>query len=154
LPGGTQVIWKAHPPLRAKQDAALRFEVQDGAGQAAALQPYMDMMSHAAVLRSDGLVFAHLHPSGNFSMAAQMLFDNKIAKENGGAGGARPPLPDHAKMDAWCGRPGDGGGATVLSLPYQFPSPGDYRVWVQIKTDGQVKTAIFDATVSPAAEPL
>ena len=43
----------------------------------------MGMTSHAAVLRSDGRVFAHLHPAGNFSMAAQMIFNAKLAKETG-----------------------------------------------------------------------
>jgi hypothetical protein len=154
LSGGTQIIWKAHPPLRCQQDAALQFEVRDPTGQPSALQPYMGMMSHAAVLRSDGRVFAHLHPSGNYSMAAQMLFDSKMAKESGDAGGLQPSILDRAKMDAWCGRPRDAGGASVISLPYEFPSPGDYRVWVQIKTDGQIKTAVFDTSVNRAAQPL
>ena len=37
--------------------------------------------------------------------------------------------------------------SSTISLPYEFPTPGDYRVWVQIKTDGQIMTAIFDTTV-------
>jgi hypothetical protein len=148
LADGTQVIWKAHPPLRTRQDAGLQFEVLDQAGQPAELQPYMGMMSHAAVMRSDGRVFAHLHPSGNFSMAAQMFFDAKMAKENGGAGGMDPSMMmDHATMSHTTDLSPTNGGAALISLPYEFPTPGDYRVWVQIKTDGQVKTAIFDTTV-------
>jgi hypothetical protein len=149
LPGGTQIIWNAHPPLRAQQDAALQFQVRDQAGHPVRLEPYMGMMSHAAVLRSDGRVFAHLHPSGNYSMAAQMLFEGKMAKETGAAtsgGGVDHSVMDQSKVDEWCG-PGAGGAASSISLPYEFPTPGDYRVWVQIKTDGQVKTAIFDTTV-------
>jgi hypothetical protein len=142
LPGGTQIIWKAHQGLRANQDAALQFLVRDQAGQPAKLEPYMGMMSHAAVLRSDGRVFSHLHPSGNYSMAAQMFFESKMSKETGLTASA-----DHSKLDDWCGPPPTGGGASFISLPYEFPTPGDYRVWVQIKTDGQVKTAVFDTTV-------
>ena len=33
--------------------------------------------------------------------------------------------------------------AGLVSLPYEFPTPGDYRIWVQIKTDGKIKTAVF-----------
>jgi hypothetical protein len=143
LPGGTQVIWIAHPPLRTQQDAALQFQVRDQAGHPVRLEPYMGMMSHAAVLRSDGRVFAHLHPSGNYSMAAQVLFEGKMARETGGADHS---MMDQSKVDDWCG-PGAGGGSCNISLPYEFPTPGDYRVWVQIKTEGQIKTAIFDTTV-------
>jgi len=34
-----------------------------------------------------------------------------------------------------------------VSLPYQFPEPGDYRIWVQFKTGARVLTAVFDAHV-------
>jgi hypothetical protein len=144
LPGGTQVIWKAHPALRAKQDPGLRFEVRDEAGHPAALEPYMGMMSHAAVLRSDGRVFSHLHPSGNYSMAAQMFFDAKMARESGAGGKSH-----NGGTEVICGPGGNvaGGGASVITLPYEFPTAGNYRLWVQIKTGGRIMTAIFDTTV-------
>lgn len=168
LADGTRVIWKAHPPLQSKKDAALHFQVLDKAGQPAALQPYMGMMSHAAVLRSDGRVFAHLHPSGNYSMAAQMFFDAKVTKETGIKSSddmaSMPGMPgmagmdmndctkmtnmDHSMMGSMQTEAGpNNADQSVISLPYQFPSPGDYRLWVQIKTDNQIKTAIFDTTV-------
>jgi hypothetical protein len=145
LPGGTQVIWIAHPPLRTQRDAGLQFQVQDQSGRPVHLEPYMGMMSHAAVLRTDGRVFAHLHPLGNYSMAAQVLFEGKMARETGAAG--NDGVSGHSKTDDWCG-PGAGGGSSFISLPYEFPTPGEYRVWVQIKTDGQIKTGIFDTTVN------
>jgi hypothetical protein len=147
LPGGTQVIWKTHPSLHAKQDAGLKFEVRDANGQPANLEPYMGMMSHAAVLCSDGLVFAHLHPSGNYSMAAQMFFDAKMAKESGAANMDNSMMMPDGSMMMRSAMPSVGGGSPVISLPYEFPTPGDYRVWVQIRADGRIMTAIFDATV-------
>ncbi len=152
LADGTQVIWKAHPALRAQQDAGLQFEVLNPAGQPAALEPYMGMMSHAAVMRTDGHVFAHLHPSGNFSMAAQMFFDAKMTKETGVI--CSPSMANMPGMDASTMTGGNtmtnapaSGSLSTISLPYQFPTSGDYRVWVQIKIAGQVVTAIFDTTV-------
>jgi hypothetical protein len=151
LPDGTQVIWKAHPPLQARQDAGLQFEVRNPSGQPASLEPYMGMMSHAAVLRSDGRVFAHLHPSGNYSMAAQMFFDAKLAKETGVTAndGNMPGMSgmDHSMMGHTMSPHAVGGEPSIISLPYEFPTPGDYRVWVQIKTDGRIMTAIFDTTI-------
>jgi hypothetical protein len=146
LPDGTRVVWKAHLALCAQQDAGLRFDVQDQSGQAAVLEPYMGMMSHAAVLRSDGRVFSHLHPSGNFSMAAQMYFDAKVARETG-----IPAKNENAGADPICSmdllKMGRTSNPSEITLPYQFPTAGNYRIWVQIKTGGRVRTAVFDTTV-------
>ncbi|EDY16289.1 conserved hypothetical protein [Chthoniobacter flavus Ellin428] len=140
---GLQLLWKPHPTLRARHDAGLQFEVRDAAGQPATLEPYMGMISHAAVMRADGGVFAHLHPAGNFSMAAQSFFESKVAGEASG-GATSSGMMDHSRMHH--------GGATASSafeLPYEFPSAGDYHLWVQFKTAGQVHTARFDVTVAP-----
>ncbi|HEX3797456.1 MAG TPA: hypothetical protein VH413_02045 [Verrucomicrobiae bacterium] len=160
LPSGGRVVWRAHPPLRVHQDAGLQFEIWDADGHAASLEPYMGMVSHAAVLRRDGSVFAHLHPSGNFSMAAQGFFQAKMNRESGDktSGDGMAGMPgmegmnmagmDHSKMHhAMPHLTKDG--VALISLPYEFPSAGDYRVWVQFKTGGQVQTAVFDASVAP-----
>jgi len=148
MPGGEQIVWKAHAPLRARQDAALSFEVRERDGQPLELEPYMGMLSHAAVLRADGFVFAHLHPSGNYSMAAQSFFDTKLQRETAiESGGATPAMAagmDHSTMHHHHVVPA----SAVISLPYEFPSPGDYRIWAQFKSHGKVLTAAFDATVA------
>jgi len=143
LPDGCKAFWKAHPPLRAKHDAHLQFTFRDSAGQPLPLEPYMGMMSHAAILRDDGKIFAHLHPSGNYSMAAQSYFDAKIARE---AGDGSTMEMDHSKMHHGSAT---GSGDSTIVLPYEFPTAGDYRIWVQVKTGGQVVTAVFETTVDP-----
>jgi hypothetical protein len=153
---GRRVVWKRQLPLQTKQEAGLRFEVSDAAGNAVSLEPYMGMMSHAAVMRRDGTVFAHLHPSGNYSMAAQGYFMDKVAQESGAgvqmASMAGMPgmngMPDMPGMDhAQMAQMHHAMGGSVISLPYEFPSAGDYRIWVQFKTGGEVRTAVFDAEV-------
>jgi hypothetical protein len=145
LPDGSQVTWKSDKPLRVKQDASLKFEVTDSAGQPVALEPYMGMLCHAAVLRSDGSIFAHLHPSGNFSMAAQSFFETKLANEtkpeslaSSSAGPQDHSMHHHHPASA----------NSSVYLPYEFPEPGDYRIWVQFKINGRIVTAVFDAKVS------
>lgn len=149
LPDGGQVEWKCEKPLRTKRDASLRFAVTDSSGNPVELEPYMGMLCHAAVLRSDGTVFAHLHPSGNFSMAAQMFFADKMTNSDTVMAGmgdmANMPGMDHSMMHMHHMQ--SGGSTSEVYLPYEFPVPGDYRIWAQFKTGGRVVTAVFDARV-------
>jgi hypothetical protein len=34
-----------------------------------------------------------------------------------------------------------------LTFPYEFPKPGRYRVWVQVKPNTRVLTGTFDVDV-------
>ena len=149
LPEGEQVIWKPHSPLRVNHDASLRFEVQDATGHPVGLEPYMGMMSHAAVLKSDGTVFDHLHPSGNFSMAARSFFEAKKQSESpaGLVDAAMPAGMDHSKMGHSMHYMASPVGVSTVYLPYEFPSPGEYRIWVQFKIAGKVMTSVFDTSV-------
>jgi hypothetical protein len=36
-----------------------------------------------------------------------------------------------------------------ISFPYAFPSPGHYRVWVQLRIRDSVRTAGFVVAVKP-----
>jgi hypothetical protein len=139
--GGT-MTWR-RGPLTAGRETELRFEVRGPDGRPAPLEPYMGMPSHAVIVRDnrrdDGKVFVHLHPMGTVSMAAQQAFAAKELEEEGKAVPVTMPA-----MSA-----GD-----TISFPYEFPQPGRYRLWVQVKTGGKVQTGVFDAEVGnkgPAA---
>lgn len=138
LEGGGVMVWeRGAQPLVAEREVDLRFTVRDAAGSPAPLEPYMGMMSHAALRRDDGSVFVHLHPVGSFSMASQEVF-------------ARDPALGSAAAHAGTGHAAHGmhhAPASAVSFPYEFPRPGRYRIWVQIKTGGRVETGVFDAEV-------
>src|SRR5690242_6781931 len=141
LSGGGRVVWERDPqPLRSGVPVILRFRVRDQAGKPAEdLEPYMGMAAHAAIVRSDGSVFVHVHPTGSVPMAS---FELAQASLPGGLGGsslapmAMPQMP-HEKI------------APEISMPYGFPKPGLYRIFVQVKRSGQIQTAVFDALVRP-----
>jgi hypothetical protein len=125
LGDGTQLVWtKGEDPIVAGEEVVLGIAVKDAAGSVAAVEPYMGMAAHVIVSSRDHNVFAHLHPSGSISMAALQKFTN--SGEHAG----------HAERVE--GR---------VEVPYAFPQAGPYRMWVQVKRGGEVRTAAFDVDV-------
>src|SRR5258708_11621455 len=108
-----------------------RFRVEGRDGRSATdLEPYMGMAGHAVFMRTDGEVFAHVHPAGSVSMAAAALANGEMAGMDMGA-------MHHGTVPA------------EVSFPWGFPQAGEYRIFVQIKRAGKVETGVFAAKVSP-----
>jgi hypothetical protein len=132
LDDGFQLRWlNVHSP-KAATETTLKFDLIAPNGQPAPLEPYLGMWSHAVIRAQDGSVFTHLHPMGTVSMTAQELFAQREK--------ARANNP----LDIVCGRP-----EKDLSFPYAFPTAGTYRMWVQTKSGGKVRTAAFDIQTVP-----
>jgi hypothetical protein len=129
LADGSTMRFETTGPFHAGRLDSLRFAVDAPDGSPAALEPYMGMLAHAAILREDGSVFIHLHPVGTVPMASQEAFLRRI-----GAGAGM----DHGAHAA---------SRSSVSLPYAFPKPGPYRVFVQVKRDGKVLTGTFAVPV-------
>ncbi len=124
LMGGYTMVFENAAEVAAGRATLLRFAAFDPEGREAPLQLYMGMSGHAVVRRTDGAVFAHLHPAGSFSMAAYELFRSR---DGDGSVMASPASVSHR-----------------VEFPYEFPQPGQYRVWVQVLVAGQVLTGVFD----------
>jgi hypothetical protein len=108
--------------LRPRSGQLLRVALLDPAGaKPTDMQLYMGMTAHAAVVKTDGTVFAHIHPTGNMPMAAY---------------GA-----SMAAMDMTAAPQSE------VEFPFGFPSAGTYRVFVQMKHGGFVETGAFDLLV-------
>jgi hypothetical protein len=84
---------------------------------------YMGMAAHAAVFKTDGTVFAHIHPAGTIPMAAY--------------GGNMAGMDMSATP------------ASEVSFPFGFPSAGRYRVFLEMKHGSIIETGAFDLLVSP-----
>ena len=151
LPDGTQMIWERAPgPLPANQLLWFKFRLEDANGKPVAnLEPYMGMAGHAEFVRSDLSVFAHVHPDGSVPMAAVQLADATLAKNSATAASSNPSETTEMNMPGMATMPGmaDGSLPPEVSFPYGFPKPGIYRIFVQVKYNGQVETGVFDAQV-------
>ncbi len=126
LDDGSILEWQGEQELRVDEETVLAFRLWDPDEKPAELEPYMGMLSHAALTRDDGAVFVHLHPAGSISMGSLAVLAPEGAPM--AAGG----------MDAPTG---------VVEFPFAFPQPGEYTIWVQVKREGRVLTGAFRATV-------
>jgi hypothetical protein len=142
LMGGYSLLLENVGEVVRGRGTSLRFAAFAPDGSEAPLQPYMGMSAHAAVRRSDGSVFAHLHPAGSFSMASQEVFRQREAGE-APATGNRSSVPPATIEKTFPNR---------VSFPYQFPQPGTYRIWVQVRISGRVLTGVFDLETSFKAQ--
>lgn len=152
LPDGATMAWahKRGETLIASKPLRLTFVVRAQDGKLATLEPYTGMLAHAAVRKLDGSVFEHLHPAGNISLAAQQLFEirtrdslrttSATAAEDSAALAQADTAMHQMAGDE---RPG------VVRIPYAFPTPGRYRMWVQVKHGGKILTGVFDLDVKP-----
>jgi hypothetical protein len=139
LPDGYTMVWDRPAELSANTGYSFRFRLVDQAGQPAAdVRPYLGMAGHAAFVKTDGTVFAHTHPEGSAAMQAMTL-------ANGG--------PDEMAQSGSMGGMDMAGPSTaqnippVVEFPYGFPSPGRYRIFIQMKHANTVETGVFDADV-------
>jgi hypothetical protein len=104
---------------------------------------YMGMLGHAAFIRSDGAVFAHIHPSGTPAMAAMML----AQPAGNGASNMPAPMDMTMSMPMTSGDSANGALPNKVGFPYGFPTPGKYRIFVQMKHGDTIETGSFDADV-------
>ena len=140
LMGGHSLVLENASEVSRGRDSSLRLAAFAPDGNEAPLQPYMGMSGHAAVRRSDGSVFAHLHPSGSFSMASQEAFRRRISADTP-APGNDPRAIASSVMET--------NSSNHVSFPYQFPKPGPYRIWVQVRIAGRVLTGVYDLDIKP-----
>lgn len=174
LQDGSVMTWEdtANAPPESGRLYQLKFRVRDPDNKPARLESYLGMAGHAAIVRDDGNVYIHIHPVGTYSMTAENSLNKRIA---GPKGIYHRPEAVHFRdsIDRFekylrslssgerenllmqqMGMPMDMGHGMekmdygdVVEFPYSFPSPGTYRIWIQVKRNGEVLTGAFDRVV-------
>lgn len=167
-------VWEGNSgkPLEAGVPYQLNFDLFNPNGVPLLPELYLGMPGHVAIIRSDGSVYIHLHPTGTYAMAAEKTLKNRIADTT--ATYKKPsPIAFRDSVDRYLAdlksmssaerefklmsemmtRTGaamhEGMEHTNrISFPYSFPKAGHYRIFLQIKRNGQVLTGIFDAQVT------
>ena len=137
LGDGWKMVWdRDKTPLKVDLPTLFQFHLEDAQGKRPTdMEFYMGMPGHAAFVKTDGSVFAHVHPSGSIAMPALAL--------------ANPSSMAGMTMNGM-DMPGMKMGAMFrsVSFPYGFPQAGQYRILVQVKRGGRIETGMFDANVA------
>ncbi|MFN7998128.1 MAG: hypothetical protein U0Q18_31190 [Bryobacteraceae bacterium] len=141
LPDGYKMTWEREPgPLHTRRPMFFRFKLESPEGKPAQdMELYMGMPGHAAFVRTDRSVFAHVHPSGSVPMASLSLTQNSDGNGSMSMAGMNHAMMGHSMMMQPL--------PPEVSFPYGFPKPGDYRIYVQVKRGGVIETGVFDAHV-------
>lgn len=138
LPDGFTMIWNNSAKLPAKTPQVFEFTLLDPSGKPPSdMALYMGMVGHAAFVKDDDTVFAHVHPSGTVSMAALMM-----------AAAQNQPQQLKAGTMAGMNMTGMDGASRIpnsVGFPYGFPTAGAYRIFVQMKHGQTAETGAFDA---------
>lgn len=161
LPDGYRMEWiRSDANLKARQAMMFRFRLLDPTGHAPQdMQLYMGMLGHAAFIKTDGTVFAHIHPTGSVAMTAYMLAQDQAKPQSQTQQKTPSPsmpmkdmdmsgmsMKDMGPMDHSAESP-DAMLPDEVGFPYGFPSAGRYRIFVQMKHGATVETGAFDANV-------
>ncbi len=173
LSDGSTITWEYDPskPLVSNTLYSLKFSLLDENGKGAVLQPYLGMAGHAVIMKADGTVYIHLHPVGSYSIASQQTMLTRFENEVGPFNFEKQPKSrvfmdsvdrvvgrletmteeernsvlmvnmNHEQFDP------DHPDHSIVSFPYSFPSPGQYRIWIQMKRNGKILNSAFDAVV-------
>ena len=123
------------------------------------------MMGHAAIVKTDGSVYIHLHPTGTVSSTSVGVMQKRIEETSVEPFIATPKVfkdsidkvltkiqtmpeaqRDQFLMPNMNHNAKEHHGGSV-KFPYVFPTAGSYRIWLQIKRNGKILTGVFDAVV-------
>lgn len=111
------------PKVRAGGEAQLTFAATRDGRPLAALEPYLGTKGHLVALRDGDLAYLHVHPTEDAATA------ESGDHEHGSSGAAAPH-------------------ANEVGFAATFPTAGRYRLFLQFKVDGRVRTVDYTVEVA------
>jgi len=141
-----RITWKNKKhSYKSGDNIDLEFQVMKN-GEPAVLEPYISMGGHAALLKKDQTVFIHIHPIGTISMASQEMFQENYIQS----------IVDQEDIcffgfvndstDNYFNNTSPNG---KISFPaINLENAGEYGLWVQVKSAGEVITQKFDFEIT------
>jgi hypothetical protein len=156
LDDGAVLTWqRGTQAVVAGAEAPLTFELRDKAGTLATVEPFLGMAAHAMVVRDSMDVFVHLHPVGTTSMGAQQALTQRTAADSMRGALAKRLIAADAQTSTHAAMPGMAASEPMpgtFAFPYAFPRAGHYRVWVQFRRGGAIRTVPFEVVVEGAPD--
>ena len=138
-----KIIWlNEKADYRLEEEIKLEFQAFDSKLVPTKLEPYIQMGGHGALISPENNVFIHFHPIGTISMASQQVFDKQ--QELTGyleSGICYYGLPIDTTKTYSEGIQSNIGRVTFP--PLSLDKAGEYYMWVQVKTEGEVVTERF-----------
>jgi hypothetical protein len=148
LPDGYTMVFDRPSTITANTAYVLRFRLLDATGKPASdMQLYLGMPGHAAFVKSDFSTFAHTHPDGSAAMPAVMLANASTAASETSATSSMPDMGGMTMPGTAMSAAPSEPISSAVEFPYGFPSPGRYRIFIQMKHANTVETGVFDAEV-------
>lgn len=131
---GGRVEFESVGVVRAGSPVTLRFRILDRDGNPAGnLRNYLGMAAHLGVVKTDFSVFAHIHPTGNISMAAYEMALSSLVRNPSDVVVSAHSEGKEAKSE--------------VSFPFGFPSAGRYRLILQFGHVGGIETTAFELNI-------
>ncbi|MGI8596988.1 MAG: hypothetical protein ACR2LY_06855 [Thermoleophilaceae bacterium] len=112
------------PELRAGREGEVRFEVSREGRPLEKVEPYLGANGHLVALREGDLAYLHVHPEAGEARGG-------AADESHGGGEEERGAPHGSQ----------------IAFAATFPTPGRYRLFLQFKTGGKVRTVAYTLDV-------
>tara|TARA_Y100001970_G_C14221341_1_gene852881 strand:+ start:1220 stop:2701 length:1482 start_codon:yes stop_codon:yes gene_type:complete len=119
------------------EDINLSFQTQTIDGNPSRIEPYIQMGGHGAILKNDHSIFIHIHPIGTISMASQELYNKNYEIESSGIcyfGDTVDSITSYFEDQ----------NSFVTFPPINLDKLGEYTMWIQAKSGGEIITQQFD----------
>lgn len=128
--GGYDVELRADD-AKANSESSLTFAVTRDGRPAENLEDYLGAKGHLVALREGDLAYLHVHPFGGGELGASSAEDGDHDEDGHGDERGGDALTD----------------AHEVSFAATYPSAGRYRLFLQFKTDGEIRTVAYTMEV-------